>query len=103
MALENAANRRLGGVQASMAQRGDELARLGFAGDVGNQQRSIEAQQLGENYYKWQAEQAWANPWLGFLQQTISPSYGIANKPGWGEMAGGVLTGLLNPSIPGGG
>jgi len=59
--------------------------------DFGNEERSIAGQSLGEDFNRWQAEQDYNNPWLGFLGPALGTQpYAVGQQPGW-------LSGVTNP------
>ncbi len=63
-ALESGANRGLGALQGQQGA-------LGMLGQAGGLQRDIQGQQNTEAYNRWQAGQAYANPWMQYLPQVF--------------------------------
>jgi len=76
----------------------DYRANLGAMSQLGGEERSIAGQQLGEEYNKWQTEQDYNNPWLGFFGSTMSAQpFAIQNNPGMG----GAVMSTLMPMVGG--
>ncbi len=61
-----------------------------LAQQAGGLQRSIQGQQLSEDYNKWQAAQPYSNPWLQYLPQVFGTQ---AFTPVTTRQGGGLLTG----------
>lgn len=89
---ENAANRSIGAVGAGFGFDANQRANLGTVAGLGGAERSIEGQQLGEDYNKWLMSQPWANPWLGYTGQVMSAQpFQVAQEKGvFGSLLGGA-------------
>jgi len=74
----------------------DQRANLGLMSQLGGEERAIAGQQQGEAYNKWQTEQDYNNPWLGFFGPTMSAQpFAVQNNPGWGKAVGGILAPMV--------
>lgn len=99
-ALEAAAGRRLGGIEASAQESLRPILATGAMGEV---QRGITQDQLGEDYLKWSTAQPYNNPWLGFLAPALgTQAFNTYYQPEQTRpsFAGTMLTSFLKSSLP---
>jgi len=99
-ALEAAAGRQLAGVEAS---RTEDLAPIALASQLGDVQRGITQDALGEDYFKWSSAQPYNNPWLGFLAPTLgTQAFQTYYQPEQKQPSffGTMLTSFLQNSLP---
>jgi hypothetical protein len=82
-----AADRQLGGVQASQSAEQNQMAQLNTLLGVGDYQRGLEGEGLAADYSQWQAGQAYNNPWLGFLGTALSTAQPSPPRAGLLEKA----------------
>ncbi len=83
---DTANQQRAAGVDANFGQT-ENLANAYQAQlGMGGEERSIAGQQSSEDYNKWQAEQAYNNPWLGFLGPALgTQAFSVGQEQGWGR------------------
>lgn len=93
----NAAQDRMAtGVQANAIRNQDQRANIDALMGLGNVQRSYEGQQNQEALSKWEAGQAYNNPWFGLLGPALGTNaYGTGQQQGYGSAILGGLGGLL--------
>lgn len=95
-ALEAAAGRRLAGIEASGRE---SLMPLAVTSQMGDVQRGITQDQLGEDYLKWSSAQPYNNPWLGFLAPALgTQAFQTYYQPSQTQpsMFGGMLSGIAS-------
>lgn len=101
-----AAGRQAQGVGLDLAGRQDEMSRLGALFGLGDAERQIQGQQLGEDYNRWLSGQWYNNPALGLaglslgtqghaMGQTAGMIPGVTNTLLGGLQVGGGLMGLF--------
>lgn len=64
-------DRQLGGINAGIGMQQQNVANMAAQYGMGQNQRGLEAEQNAEAYQKWQAKQAYNNPWLQLLGPTL--------------------------------
>lgn len=97
----NAARDRMAtGVSASFANSQDQMSRLGALLGFGDYQRGLEGEQLGADFSKWQTEQAYNNPWLGFLGTALSTAQPSAPQAGDLEKGKAIFS-FVDPFLAG--
>lgn len=101
-AAESGMNRMVQGVGLAPTYDANRRANLGLQATLGGEERAIAGQHQGEAYNKWQTEQAYNNPWLGFFGSAMSAQpNAIVNKKGYLDtIAGGI--GAITGGIGGG-
>lgn len=74
----------------------DRRRGLGLMNALGGEERAIAGQFAGEDYNKWQVEQDYNNPWLGFFGSAMSAQpNAIVNKSGMlSNITGGISAGV---------
>lgn len=86
---------RQAGIGASGQQSNTIANTLGTMLGVGAEQRAQQGQQNLEQYNRWNAEQAYNNPWLGLLGPTLgTQAYGIGQQQGILPQVAGGVTGI---------
>ncbi len=97
----NAARDRMAvGVNASIGDSQDEMARLGTLLGFGDYQRGMEAEQIGADFGQWSAGQAYNNPWLGFLGTTLGTAQQSPPRAGLLEKGAAGFSLFKNASNP---
>lgn len=86
-----AADRQLGGIQASLGASQDYMSRLNSQLGIGDYQRGLEGEQMSADYNQWQAGQAYNNPWLGFLGTTLGTAQPSAPQSGFIDKYAAVM------------
>ena len=91
-AAESGMNRMVQGVGLAPTYDANRRQNLGLQATLGGEERAIAGQHAGEAYNKWQTEQDYNNPWLGFFGSAMSAQpNAIVNKPGmFGNVVGAI-------------